>query len=414
MGNTPKSAAKSASKSTSKSTSRGRGGSQTSANVDSADDEAQPSDAVALADGESDADESAGKSDTPTNAAATDKAPRRRFGGRSAAALLCGGLAVLLGVLGLAGSWVMNTAANTGWVEDQVVETLKDPEVSNELAATLVTEFGNATNIEERLGELIPTQLDKATPIIISAAQTQLTNRVAQLIRSDEFTRIIARAVGTAQEGAINVLSGSGDGIQGVNVDNGEVRVNLVPLIPIVIQAAQELGLFQNVTVPQIDTRRQTPAEQVAAVNAALNLQLGDSFAQPVVFRSAAVESLGSTLNTVRAVLLWARRLVWLLLLAAIGFAVAAVRLSRSRSRGALWMAGAFALSLTLVRVVVGMIVGRVSSLVAQPASAAAVQQVTGNAVSTLTRWFVVVVIITGAAAGAAYWLAREKPAPAQ
>lgn len=318
----------------------------------------------------------------------------------------------MLTTVGLTGRWVLRTAADTDWVEAQAAAVLRQPEVSDELATGLVDEFGAAVDIDALLAESLPPDLDRAEPVLRSAARRHLIDATSSLLSSDRFIAVTTSAVGLAHHDAVLVLTGDPPSTSRVSVAGGEVQVNLVPLVPAVVAAAQEIGLYPGVTVPTLDPAA-TPAEQIDQVNAALGTRLPPDFAQPVVFRGKAVDQFGTTVNTARSVVLWARRLVWLLLVAGVAFAAAAVWLARARLRALAVTVGAFVVAMLAVRWVVGTISGKIPDVITGPGAAAAVRQVTDNAVSTLTTWYVASAVVVVGGALAAWWLSTRRSAPA-
>lgn len=336
-----------------------------------------------------------------------------RFGprsiGRRAAVVLCAALSILFLVLGVTGFWLLRTAANDDWTRRQVEATLRDPAVSDALAAKLVEEFDAEIDLDARIRSLLPDRLDAAAPVLAQAALTQIQERVSEALRSDVAVDVASRAVAGAQRSAFALLNGDGT-VEGVDLETGEVRLNLLPLIPRVIEAGQRIGLFADITAPDLEGLSRD--EQLAALSQTLDRPLPDTFANPVVFRSDALKEAGNTLETVRRVVLWTRALFWLLLLLGVAFAVGAVLLSRNRLRTGAWWLGALVGSILLVRLVMGRAVSQLPNITDNAGGRAAIGQVANNALGSLTTWFVWLAIITMIAVGAVYALVKRPWAP--
>lgn len=348
----------------------------------------------------------------PVAEVGTAQTGRHRGGRRrQAASAVCGVFSVMLILIGLAGLWFMQTVEDSNWVERQVAATLRNPEVSDALANQIVDEMDSAIDFDELFAEVFPPAVARAAPLLSATARSVLVERVSALIRSDRVVAIVARAVAASQRTAIAVLDGA-DSVDGIAIENGEVRVNLLPVIPEVLTAAQRLGVFSNVTVP--DLSGATPDEQRALLSDALGRPLGPQFGEPVVFRSEALANADQTLQTVRSVLLWTRRLFWLLLLAGLGFAAGAIYLARNRPRATVILGTGFVVGLLLIRLVVGRAMAQIPPVIGNPGGAAAVGQVVDGAVRRLTVWYLWFAAVAVAAVTGVYWLLSRRTGDAE
>ncbi len=343
----------------------------------------------------------------PEMAASTQTDHDSRSRRHTVAATVCGVFAVVLVLLGSCGFWFMRTAADDDWTRQQVAIVLRQPEVRDSLSQKLVDEFDQAVDIDDRIAALLPDRLDGAAELLAQTARTQMETRVSRALGSDVVIDVTAAAVGQAQAGAIAVLEGDG-AVEGVNLETGEVRINLLPLIPRVIATGQGLGLFSDVEIPDLDGLDRS--QQLSALSEALDRPLDDDFAYPVAFESEALVEAGDTLDTVRLVVLWTRRLFWLLLLLGVAFGAAAIYLAPRRERAALWLGAGLAVALVGLRLVLGTALGQLPNITANLGAQIAIAQVADSALAQLTRWFVLLALVVAAALGVIwYWLDRDR-----
>lgn len=338
--------------------------------------------------------------------------PESRTGNRrlrSIASAIVGVVAVICLLGGVAGFWTMRTATNSERFEDRVDELLSTEEVSNGLARRVVDEVVVALDVRDRVNEIVPGRLQPLTDVLLAGVRTRVEVRVGELIRSDEVSSAISRAAGRAHAAAVDVLEGE-DVVEGVTVENGEVRVNLLPLMTRVLTSLQEIGLFSDVDVPEFD-RAGDPDEQREELAAALGRDLPDDFGEPVVFESDSLDRLGSTVQSVQELLLLARRVFWLLLLAGVAFAALSIWLAQSRLRSAAYLvAGLFAAAL-VVRVVGAEAADRVPNAVKEPGAKFAVSDIASNLTHSLNDTLLTVCLIALLGLGVSAWLVLGVPA---
>jgi hypothetical protein len=304
--------------------------------------------------------------------------------GRSIAAGFVGVVAVIGLVVGIVGFWTVRTATDSGRFEDRVEELIVSEEVSDGLSRRVVDEVATAIGIRDAVIDVVPEALRPVVDLMLAGVRSRVEDRVAELIREPEVAATVAAAAGRAHGAAVNLLEGDA-GVDGVEVTNGEVRINLLPLSARTLGALQEFGLFPDVTVPVFD-RGGDPDQQLAELEAALDRDLPDDFGQPVVFQSDSLDELGQTVERAQDLFLLAKRANWVLMLVGVALGALAIWLSRVRWRAAcLLIAGLFLFTLVL-RIVMDRVGARLPYAVAEPGAQETVRQVADGLESSLNQ----------------------------
>jgi hypothetical protein len=328
---------------------------------------------------------------------------------RSIAPAIVGVIAVICLLAGVIGFWTMRIATNSDRFEDRVDELLSNEEISNALARRVVQEVADAIDLRTAVNEVVPEQFQRITDLLLAGVRSRVEVRVGELIRTDEVSSAIAAAAGRAHAAAVDVLRGD-DVVEGVTVENGEVRINLLPLTSRVLTSLQEIGLFADADIPQFD-RGGDPDDQRQQLSAALGRDLPDDFGEPVVFSSDRLDELGDTVQTAQDLLLNARRVFWLLFIGGLALGALSIWLARSRWRAAAYIVAGLFLSALIVRLVGAEARDRVPDAVEQPGAQAAVADIASNLEDSLNSTVTTFCALTLIGLGVAAWLVLGIPA---
>ncbi|MCB0969328.1 MAG: hypothetical protein KDB37_21040 [Ilumatobacter sp.] len=312
---------------------------------------------------------------------------------RSIGVGLLGVAAILCLVGGLLGAWTVRTATNTERFENRVEVLLQDEEISDALAARVVTEVAEGIGIRDAIDEAMPEVLQPAVDLLLAGVRSRVEDRLAELVRTPEVAEGVAVVAGRAHETAVAVLEGD-DVVDGVDVSDGEVRINLLPLTTRALGLLQdEFGLFGDVELPDID-RSGDPAEQRAALEAAFGRDLPDEFGTPVVFESDRLDEVGTEVQTLRDLFTLAQRVYWFLLIAGLALVGVSIWLSTSRWRSAAYLvAGLFGAALVF-RIVGGEASDRLPDVVQSPGAQATVRNVADALVDDLNETLMLCAIL--------------------
>jgi hypothetical protein len=303
---------------------------------------------------------------------------------RSVLAGVCGVLAVVALTVSLIGIWANATVFNSDRVGDIVGRALDDPVVTAGLATRVTDEVFKAVDAESVVSEILPSNLDRFAPTLVSGAERFVDQGLNQLLSNPDVQQLLERLVERAHAALMRLLSGDGL-IDGITVDQGAVTVNLLPLVSRGLSLVQGLGLFEDLQVPEL-TREGDPSEQIAALEAATGRDLPDDFGQLVVYESDELaEAQASVQNAQRMFALMKRATVLLAILAVV-FLVAALLLARKRWRAALWLALGCTAAMVLSRALVRRAVDDAPDLVTRPAAKAALADILGEASRGLLR----------------------------
>jgi hypothetical protein len=297
---------------------------------------------------------------------------------------ICGVLAVVCLTLALIGIWANATVFDSDKVSDIVAVALDDPAVTSGLATWVADEVFTAVDVESVVSELLPTRLDRFAPTLVAGAQTFVDQGLDRALSNPDVQQLLTRAVERAHGALMRLLQGDGL-IDGITVDQGAVKVNLLPLIGRGLSLVQGLGLFADLEVPEL-TRSGDPSEQIAELEQATGRDLPDDFGQLTVFESDKLaEAQASVQNAQRMFALFHRATVLLAILAVV-FLAASVLLSRNRWHAALLLALGATIGMILSRAVVNRVLDDAPDLVTGPSAQAAIADILGEATRGLLR----------------------------
>jgi hypothetical protein len=280
--------------------------------------------------------------------------PRHRMR-RTATAVLA-----VLTVLALVATTVAVWTTRTGFQTDRfmtVVEpVLESPEVADALSVRLTDEVVTAldleTRLDARLSELgaglseglgaaldltpaqrarietlpLPQLQDLAAPIA-SGLEARIGTRIDQFVRTPEFQRLLVEGTQLAHTKGVALLRGDFEELPNVEVEAGEVRLNLVPVIAGVLEDLVDQGLatIGIEEIPFIDPFAD-PEASIARLSDALGTDLPTDFGQLTVMSEAELVELQDAASA-------ADQLVWVLLLTSIALLALTVAVAPRRRR---------------------------------------------------------------------------------
>lgn len=276
-------------------------------------------------------------------------------------------LSALLVIASTVAVWTYQTAFNTDRFMATVEPALSDPafyaalsdRVSDEALAALDLET-RVTNRLNQLDEYISGALvdaievdpqvrdllarfDRPTlaalaPPITSALEDRVTQVADRLITSEQFTSRFPNLVRQAHEASVALVRGDMAELPNVYIADGEVRLNLIPIIRDVLrQVIDELREFlPDVELPDVISDRVAEGRQ--QLGDALQAQLPPEFGQVTLMSQ---DALGEVQQTVHRL----DQFMWLLLLVTVGMIAATIAVSPTRRR-------------TLVQLGVGVVIG--------------------------------------------------------
>jgi hypothetical protein len=241
---------------------------------------------------------------------------------------------------------------------------------------------------------------DLAEPIA-SGLETRITERITEFVSAPETTDALIRIVTVAHERSMLLLRDELDQLPNVVVSDGEVRLNLVPLVAAAIRSLVDDGVELSIDdVPALDPDA-APDESVSRLGAAIGAQLPPDFGQVPLMTTDRLEELQDLLTTLD-------RLVWAIVLVAIGLAIAAVATAPSISSGFIRVAAGGAIGLVIGLLAVQAVAAWLSGAVASGTGAAAVEEITDTLVSGLQP-LVITLALVGFGAAVVAHLAQQR-----
>ena len=297
---------------------------------------------------------------------------------------LAGVIGLLAILIGGSGLWALWVAFDSDRFERRVDEILAAPEVGDAIATRVVDEVAEAIGVREAVVGVLPDALEPAADLVLAGARSFVVDRTSEALRREEVRGLVAGAAGRAHAGAVEVIRG-GSLIDGLRVVDDEVRLDLFPLVGLVIDRFQELGLFTSVEVPPL-TRAAGAEANRAALGEAFDRELSPEFGELVVFRSEALEQAGTTLDAVQRLLVFSARISVLALVLGGVASVAAVVLARRRVRAAAIIATAIGVEVLVLQIVTERAANRAPTLVENLAGQIAVSEIVDDLQRSLVR----------------------------
>jgi hypothetical protein len=201
-----------------------------------------------------------------------------------------------MGVMVVLTSLSIVVAATTTWAHRTVFKTdawlsvvgplPRDPAVAQSIASFAMDEIATVTDLRARILEALPDQLDPLVDTVLTTLRTRVQARIVTFIEGDTFNRVWVEVNRRAHDAIVRILRGESNILQ-TNA-NGEVRLNLVPLVYSGLSFLQEHASFalRGHVVPIGVDPVGDPEAAVQALATEFGRPLDTDFAQPVVFQS--------------------------------------------------------------------------------------------------------------------------------
>lgn len=308
---------------------------------------------------------------------------------RSVGAVLVGTVAVLGLLVSVLGLWARDVLFDSREVGRAVERTLAEPAVTDALAARITTEVFAAGDVEARVTELAPSGFDRLVPALVGGVRSRVEQRLAQVLATEEVRGVVVTLVEGSHARLMRLLAGDGL-VDGISVQDGEVRLNLLPLVGIGLREVQELGFLGALEVPDLSVDGD-PQVQIAELEAMLGRDLRDDFGQLTVFRSEALTEAGASVETAQRLIVLAKRaLVAVIALTVVAF-LGSTFLARRRRRTILVLASISVGVMFIARALVRKVVEEAPVIALDPAARTAI----ATMLESLTERLLVLVTLT-------------------
>ncbi len=313
-------------------------------------------------------------------------------------------LAVLAAALAI---WAHTLVFNTDkWVE-VVAPIGKDPEVTQAASVYLTDKAIEASDLESRIAEALPTRAAFLAAPLTEQVRTFTQERVLQLLRDPRVYDLWVQLNAKAHERLVAVLRGESDVVQ---LEGDQVQLNLLPLIAQALEAVQEAmpdALGQRVAIPQIDASA-TADEMRQQLSTALGRPLPPDFGTVVLFESQQVTEVQTAVRLFD-------RFVWAIVIFALVLIAAAVALSPRKLRTGIQLGVGVVAAVVVARVITNRLEQSiVDGLAGRPGEGVARRVVTSalDNLNGFTQWLLIAGIVVAVAAFLAsrpHWFVKAR-----
>jgi hypothetical protein len=187
---------------------------------------------------------------------------RRRFSWRSFAAIVLIVLGCVLAPIAVVGVWAGNQVTDTGRYVATVQPLINDPAIQNVLTDKITNEISSQLNLTGLVNQAATELNSKGLPRISGLLTTfgpQLNSAVTGFIHSTVHTVIASQAMANAwvqvntvaHQAVVKLLSGQGGGT--LTSANGQITLNLGPLIAVVKQDLVARGFSLAGSIPNVN-----------------------------------------------------------------------------------------------------------------------------------------------------------------
>ena len=338
------------------------------------------------------------ESEDPAEPADPESDPVGRVRGVLAAIL---GVAAILALMVTAiAVWAKATVFDSEKFADIVGAAIEQPDVQAALATYVTDQVFAAVDVETALTDGLPDELKRFAPAIAAGARTATFEAVTRLLANPDVQDTITGVVERAHGRAMQLIEGDGL-VDGITVVDGEVTINLLPLVSRGLNRVQELGLFAQLDVPVL-TADGDPVDQIAQLESATGRDLPDDFGQLVVYRSDRLADAQASLQTAQNTLAFAKRALWALIALTILIGAASVLVARNRWRAALWLGLGGVVGMVITRMAVRRVVDEAPNVADKAGGRSAISAIVGEASTGLLRLMGLLLFIAAAVAGIA------------
>jgi hypothetical protein len=187
---------------------------------------------------------------------------RRRFSWRAFFATILIVLGCVLAPIAVVGVWAGNQITDTGRYVATVEPLINDPAIQNVLTDRITNEIISQLNVtgtvDQAAAQLQSRGLTRISTLLTNFGP-QITSGVTGFVRSTVHTVISSQAMANAwvqvntiaHQAVVKLLSGQGNGT--LTNTNGQITLNLAPLIAVVKQALVERGFSLASNIPIVN-----------------------------------------------------------------------------------------------------------------------------------------------------------------
>ncbi len=247
--------------------------------------------------------------------------------------------------------------------------------------------------------------LEDLAPALSTGLEERITARIEGFVSSEEFRAAVPALTERAHRGVIALARGDLEQIPNVTVADGEVTLNLIPII---VEAIRRVlpdlsGLGPDITLPdQVSDRAVEAREQLRD---ALGATIPENFGQLTLMSE-------DQLNALQDGVVRLDRLMWGLIALSVILAIVTLLVSQTRLRTAMQLAIGLGIGFIITVLLVDWLEGQVVQAISDPTDAAAAREIIAQVLSGLRQGALLIALIAIVAAVVLWLINRpEKPA---
>ena len=325
--------------------------------------------------------------------------------------------------------WAHNTVLNTDKFMETVSPALDDPrlyaavgeKVSEQTLQALDLEtristaltdlddflFGallDALEIGDRGRDILESvdrpALEDLAPALSTGLEERITARIEGFVSSEEFRAAVPALTERAHRGVIALARGDMEQIPNVTVADGEVTLNLIPII---VEAIRRVlpdlsGLGPDITLPDRVSDRAVEARE--QLREALGATIPEDFGQLTLMSE-------DQLNALQEGVVRLDRLMWGLIALAVILAIVTLLVSQTRLRTAMHLAIGLGIGFIITVLLVDWLEGQVVQAIVNPADAIAAREILAEVLAGLRQTALLIALIAIVAA-VVLWLVNR------
>ena len=247
--------------------------------------------------------------------------------------------------------------------------------------------------------------LEDLAPALSTGLEERITARIEGFVSSEEFRAAVPALTERAHRGVIALARGDLEQIPNVTVADGEVTLNLIPII---VEAIRRVlpdlsGLGPDIALPDRVSDRAVEARE--QLREALGATIPENFGQLTLMSE-------DQLNALQEGVVRLDRLMWGLIALAIVLAIVTLLVSQTRLRTAMHLAIGLGIGFIITVLLVDWLEGQVVQAIVDPADAIAAREIVSQVLSGLRQGALVIALIAIVAA-VVLWLVNRPQKPA-
>ncbi len=303
---------------------------------------------------------------------------------------LTSGVLLFLACIGILGSslaiWAKRTALDSDHFAQIVREALRNPDVKNTLADYVSKQTMQLLGVKEGLEGWLPPEYEVIAPVLTGALQGLVTNEVNKVLERDTTQDALVQIVKTAHQEVVALLEGDGISKNGLSIAEGEVRLNLVPIVVVTLTELQKSGFVdKSIDFGRINEQA-SGDEQVAQLSNVLGFDIPDSLGQVVVYESSSVASGERSIADAQRALALFQRAYWMIIVTSVILAGAAVLIAVNRRQAITYLGVGVAMAMAASLVAVSQVAKAVPKLFTDPDVAVTAKSLTSSLTNGLIR----------------------------